>query len=53
MSFSRDIRNRRLSGTELDSSDFADGRIGLLGFRRVYFGADGFLLERLFEEGSF
>jgi hypothetical protein len=53
MSLSRDIRNRGLSRTEFDSCDLPDGRVGLLGFRRVDFGADGFLLETLFEEGSF
>jgi hypothetical protein len=53
MPFPWDIGNRRLPRAQLDSSHFPDGRVRLLGFRRVDFGTHGFLLETLFEEGGF
>lgn len=53
MPFPGDVRNCRLARAQLDPSDFSHGRVGLLGFGRVDFGADGFLLVALLQEGGF
>lgn len=53
MSLPGNVRDRRLARAQLDPSDFSHGRVGLLGLGRVDFGANGFLLVALLQEGGF
>jgi len=52
VSLSRDIRNGSLSRAKLDSTHFAHGRVGFLGFGGVDLAADGFLLIAVLEKRS-